>query len=73
VALNSTGAHAEATALLERTHRQHPADRDVIAALVSIAKERGDFGAALSHARELAALEPDDPQIRKLLSDLEKR
>ena len=73
VALNSTGAHAEATALLERTHRQHPADRDVIAALVSIAQERGDFGAALSHARESAALEPDDPQIRKLLSDLEKR
>jgi predicted Zn-dependent protease len=48
VALNSTGAHGEATALLDRTHRQHPADRDVFTALVSIAQDRGDLAAALS-------------------------
>jgi predicted CXXCH cytochrome family protein len=73
VALNSAGAHAEAMALLERAHRQHPADRDVLLALVSIAQERGDLAAALSHARELAALDPADVQIRNLLSELEKR
>jgi tetratricopeptide (TPR) repeat protein len=73
VALNSAGAHAEATALLERTHRRHPADRDVLLALVSIARETGDLAAALSHARELAALDPEDVQIRNLLSELEKR
>jgi predicted CXXCH cytochrome family protein len=73
VALNSTGAHGEATALLDRTHRQHPADRDVLAALVSIAQDTGDLAAALSHARELAALDPGDMRIRKLLLDLEKR
>ena len=60
VALNSTGAHGEATALLDRTHRQHPADRDVLTALVSIAQDTGDLAAALSHARELAALDPGD-------------
>jgi Flp pilus assembly protein TadD len=73
VALNSTGAHGEATALLERTHRQHPADRDVLSALVSIAQDTGDLAAALAHARELAALDPGDTEIRKLLLDLEKR
>ena len=73
VALNSTGAHGEATALLDRTHRQHPADRDVLTALVSIAQDTGDLAAALSHARELAALDPGDMRIRKLLLDLEKR
>jgi Flp pilus assembly protein TadD len=73
VALNSTGAHGEAMALLERTHRRHPADRNVLLALVSIAQDTGDLATALSHARELAALDPGDMQLRKLLSDLEKR
>jgi predicted Zn-dependent protease len=33
IALNSTGAPAEAIALLERAHRQYPADRDLLTAL----------------------------------------
>jgi predicted CXXCH cytochrome family protein len=73
VALNSTGAQGEARALLERAHRQHPADRDVLIALVSIAQQSGDLAAALARARELAALDPSNIQVRKLLSDLEKR
>jgi len=36
VALNSSGAAGEALALLEETHRQHPADRNVLMALVSM-------------------------------------
>jgi predicted CXXCH cytochrome family protein len=43
VALNSTGAAANALALLERTHQQHPTDRDVLTALVSIGQDQGDF------------------------------
>jgi len=58
---------------LERTHRRHPADRDVLLALVSIAQEAGDLATALSHARKLAALDPADVQLRNLLSELEKR
>ena len=72
VALNSTGAHGEAMALLERTHREHLTDRDVLMALVSIARDTGELVTALQHARELAALYPTDPQFRKLVSDLEK-
>jgi len=72
VALNSTGAQGDALTLLEQAHRQYPADRDVLRALVSIARNSGDFATALRHARELVSLQPADPQLRALLLDLEK-
>lgn len=73
IALNSIGAGASAMELLEASHKRHPADRDTLMALVSIARERGNFEAALTHARELAALYPTDMQLRLLILDLEKR
>lgn len=72
VALNSTGASGQAMAVLDQAHRQHPTDRDVLMALVSIARDTGDFATALRHARELAALDPADTRLRGLVSDLEK-
>ena len=59
--------------VLDEAHRQHPADRDVLMALVSIARDTGDFGAALRHARELVTLDPADTRLRALVSDLEKQ
>ncbi len=53
IALNSIGSQGEAMELLETTHKRHPADRDTLLALVSIAQETGDFATALTHAREL--------------------
>jgi Flp pilus assembly protein TadD len=73
VALNSSGAAGEALALLEEAHRQHPADRNVLTALVSIARDQGDFAAALRHARELLTLDPGNAQLQALVSDLEKK
>src|SRR5271166_2362445 len=73
IALNSTGAPDQARGLLERIHQQHPADPDVLVALVSIARSAGDFSTALMHARELAQLYPGDPQIHMLVVGLEKR
>ena len=73
VALNSTGAHGDAVALLEQTHRQHPADRDVLLALVSIARAAGNLDAALLHARELVDRYPADPQFRTLLQELQRQ
>jgi Flp pilus assembly protein TadD len=73
VALNSTRAPAEAIALLERAHQQHPTDPDTLMALVSIARDMGDFGTALRHAWELIILDPADTRLRSLVSDLEKR
>jgi Tfp pilus assembly protein PilF len=72
-ALNSTGAAAEAVGLLERTHQRHPTDPDVLVALVSIARNRGDIATALRYARELAGLHPADMQLRAMVLDLEKR
>jgi len=72
-ALNSTGGQSEAMALLERTHQRHPADREVLMALIAIAQSAGDVATAFRYAREMAALYPADPQFRKLVSDLEKR
>jgi Flp pilus assembly protein TadD len=73
IALNSTGASGQAMALLETNHKRHPADRDTLLALVSIARETGDFVTALAHAHELVALYPTDMQLRLLVLDLEKR
>jgi predicted CXXCH cytochrome family protein len=73
IALNSTGSPGPAMELLEMTHKLHPADRDTLLALVSIARETGDFATALSHARELVALYPEDMELNMLVLDLEKR
>ena len=60
-------------ALPERTHQWHPTDREVLLALVSFAQNASDLAAALRYAREIAALYPADPRVRKWVSDLEKR
>jgi Flp pilus assembly protein TadD len=73
VALNSRGAPADAMTLLERAHHQHPTDREILMALVSIARDTGDFAVALQHARELGALDPGDARLRALISELEKK
>ena len=73
VALNSSGAAGEALALLEDAHQQHPADRSVLVALVSIARDNGNFAAALRHARELLTLDPGNAQLQGLVAELEKK
>jgi Flp pilus assembly protein TadD len=73
VALNSSGAAREASAILEQAHQQHPADRDVLMALVSIARDQGNFAAALGHARELLTLDPGNAQLRGLVAELERK
>ena len=73
IALNSAGSAIEATALLERTHKQHPTDRNVLEALITLERDHGDFAAALVHAQELAGLESENPRSRTLLEDLRKR
>jgi len=72
VALNSRGTAGEALTLLEETHRRHPADRNVLMALVSIGRDQGDFVAALRHARELLTLDPGNTQLQALVEELEK-
>jgi Flp pilus assembly protein TadD len=60
-------------ALLERTHKQHPTDRDVLVTLITLERDGGNLTAALTHAQELAALEPGNAQISALVDDLRRR
>ena len=73
VALNSSGAAGKALTLLEEAHATHPADRNVLMALVSIARDNGDFATALRHARELLTLDPGNAQLQALVEELEKK
>ena len=60
-------------ALLEEAHRQHQADRSVLMALVSIARDNGNFARALRHARELLTLDPGNAQLQALVAELEEK
>ena len=73
VALNSRGAAGEALALLEQAHQQHPTDRSVLMALVSIARDQGEFTVALRHARELLTLDPGNAPLQALVAELERK
>ena len=67
VALNSAGKPHEAIAVLEASHARHPADRDVLFALVTINRDAGRNDAALAWAGRLAAI---DPEARALVDQL---
>ena len=46
---------------------------DVLTALVSFARDSGDFTAAMRYARELLTLDPGNAQLRALVADLERK
>jgi len=73
VALNSSGSTAEAKEVLTRVHKTHPTDRNVLSGLIAFERDSGDIAAALTHAQELATLEPQNPQVRKLIEELRRR
>lgn len=72
IALNSTGQSARALQVLEANHRQHPSDRDTLAALASLNGAAGRRGAALEYARKLQAIMPDNPDTKRLIDQLEQ-
>jgi Flp pilus assembly protein TadD len=67
IALNSIGRRSDALQVLERSHAKHPADRETLAALVSLEREAGDTSAALHYAEALATLVPGDPAVKRLV------
>ncbi len=73
IALNSGGDSDAALALLRRTHDRHPADREVLSALVTWSLTRGDAASALRYARTLATLSPDNRELFDLIRKLERR
>ena len=69
--LDGTGRRRQAVAVLEQSLRRHPYDRDTLAALVAFTREEGDSRRALVYARQLAALEPGNPEVGRLVKRLE--
>jgi predicted CXXCH cytochrome family protein len=57
IALDSTGQHAQARAVLAEAQARFPGDRDILAALVQLSLQAGDRGAAARWAKKLRELD----------------
>jgi predicted CXXCH cytochrome family protein len=70
VALNDAGQTHAAIETLERSIKVHPYDRDSLAALVNFLQQSGDPAKALSYAQRLDEIEPGNPEVRRMLKEL---
>ena len=73
VALNSAGRGGEAIAVLKDSLARHPDDRETLLALISFSRQGGDISAALAYAQQLARMAPTDPNVTRLLQELERQ
>jgi tetratricopeptide (TPR) repeat protein len=67
IALKSAGRPAEAIRVLEEAQHRHPADPEILFALATLERDRGNLMEARRHARSLVELYPEDIQARDLL------
>jgi predicted CXXCH cytochrome family protein len=72
VALHEAGETRRALHVLKRAHEQHPADREIVAALAEYHRQAGNRKAAIAWARKLVEMSPGDPEARRLLQVLEQ-
>jgi len=72
IGLHSAGKRDAALARLRAAIARYPYDLDILGALVSMNREAGNAKAALAYARKLAEVLPDDPGVKRLLSEPEK-
>ncbi len=70
VALNSLKKPDQALSVLKKAHAQHPADRQILFALVTINRDLDRISAATSWAEKLLSLYPDDSAAQQLLRSL---
>jgi Flp pilus assembly protein TadD len=73
VALNSAGRGSEAIAVLKDSLVRHPDDRETLLALISFSRQGGDIASAVAYAQQLARIAPTDPNVTRLLQDLERQ
>ncbi len=70
VALNAVGNAPGALSVLRQAYAQHPAELDILLALVSISRDAGDIAGARFYAEELARLAPNNPAAQRLVDSL---
>lgn len=73
VALHSNGEVDNSIAVMKEAHKIRPADREVLMALITFERDKGDFPSATDYAKQLVELTPTDPQARELLANLLKQ
>jgi predicted CXXCH cytochrome family protein len=73
VALHSGGRAADAMAVLKESLARHPTDRDTLLALVTFNRDAGDIASALEYAEQLTRSAPADPNLARLIQDLQNR
>ena len=73
VALLNSGDPQQGLKVLEEAHQRHPTDREILVGLVSIHRASGDLDSALEYARKLQALVPQDPNVQRMIEDLEAK
>jgi Flp pilus assembly protein TadD len=73
VALNSAGRGSEAIQVLQDSLARHADDRDTLLALISFNRQGGDIPAAFAYARQLASIAPRDPNVARLIGELERQ
>jgi predicted CXXCH cytochrome family protein len=72
VALNDAGRTAIAIDTLERSIQQHPYDLESLTMLVTLLRQAGQPAKALPYAKRLDELEPNNPEVRRMLEELSK-
>ena len=70
IALHTAGQSAEALRVLRFDRQMHPADVDILTALVTISRDTGDLAAARDYAEQLLRVAPDSPEARALYQSL---
>jgi predicted CXXCH cytochrome family protein len=71
VALHGVGRPKQAREVLAGVLARHPYDRDALVAQITYALEERDSSQALTSARRLAALEPGNADVRRLVERLD--
>ena len=71
VALHSAHQSTRALEVLTQAHARYPGEPEILVALATISRERGQLASALGYARKLVELVPYDQGARQLLAELE--
>jgi predicted CXXCH cytochrome family protein len=71
VGLHAAGKRSEALTVLRAAETRHPYDLEILGTLVAMIRETGKPRDALPYARKIAEILPDDPGVKRLVSELE--
>jgi lipopolysaccharide biosynthesis regulator YciM len=73
LALQATDRSDQAMAELARAHDRHPDSLDIVVALATLHRDRGEIEPALVYARKWQRLASRDPRAMQLVEELERR